>query len=458
MVENYKSSNRHITYIKEILKTIFPSDRLILEPQKAAIYGTDASRLFEVPLGVVFPNTNEEVQRLFKLANSFKTPIIPRGRGTNVVGDCVPLKNSIVISTLWMDNIIDIDDKNFIAVVQPGVVTGKLQEEVKSKGLFYPPDPSSASFSTIGGNIATNAGGLRAVKYGVTKDYVLGLEVVLPTGEIINTGGRFHKNSVGLDLTKLFVGSEGTLGFITKAILKLLPLPESSASILAGFEDISMGFSCLWELFKRAILPVAVEFLDEKISSLFFNDKNIKMSLIIKVDGNTDSVRKDLIKIKDVFKKASVMKIGTTKEQEDRIWDIRRTLNQISFKFGKDKLGMDITVPRGNLEKIIGFIKEEERESGLPILVFGHLGDGNLHVNIMYNKEKEREKKLAEEVSEKIYLFCLNLKGTISGEHGIGIVKLNLLKHQLSPIEIELMRKIKQIFDPNNIMNPGKAY
>ena len=452
-----ESSKKDLEKVKDLLSSFFPSDQLLFKPEETAIYGADASRFFKIPFAVVFPKDYRDVQKVFEVANRFKIPVIPRGRGTNVVGDCVPVKESIVVSTLYMNKILEINDKDFVAVVEPGVLTGFLQKEAEKKGLFYPPDPSSASYSTIGGNVATNAGGLRAVKYGVTKDYVLGLEVVLPTGEFLKTGGRMHKNSVGFDLVRLFVGSEGTLGFMTKIILKLLPLPEYSASAVVGFKKIETGIECIYEIFKSGILPVALEFLDEKMSKIFAEAEDLECSFIIKLDGNEDSVKRDLEKVKDVVKKADYLKVGYRGDGEEEIWETRRLLNQISFNFGPDKLSLDISIPRKELKRAMSFIKELEKGFGLPILVFGHVGDGNLHVNIMYDKKDEAKREKAMTLSKRIYRFVTKLGGSISGEHGVGIVRREFLKYQLSSKEMELMKKIKTLFDPHNIMNPEKA-
>ncbi len=452
MEENYKK-NRLIF----LLKDYFPPDQILINSPNKAIYGTDASKIFKLPLAVIFPKKKEDVQFVFEIANKFKASIIPRGRGTNVVGDCVPVDNGIVVSTLFMNKILDIDDKDFVAEVEPGVLTGDLQTEVEKKGLFYPPDPSSASFSTVGGNIATNAGGLRAVKYGVTKDYVLGVDVVLPTGELISTGGRFHKNSVGLNLTGLFVGSEGTLGFITKAILKLLPLPEESASLLIGFKDFTLGLDFVDLLLKSGILPVALEFLDDKVGKFFTEQKGLTL-FILKIDGNKESVKTDIDKIKRIATNSAFIIEGRGSGEQKKIWDVRRILNQVSFNFGTDKLSLDVTVPRGKIRDLIYFVREKERNFKVPSLMFGHVGDGNLHVNLMYYKDDVSQSISAKKFMEEVYFFVIKLGGSISGEHGVGLIRLPFIKHQLSKKELDLMKHIKAIFDPYNIMNRGKGY
>jgi len=446
------------------LVSLFGEEDVLLDREKIAIFGTDASKEFAWPSVVVRPESSKQIEELLRWANIEKIPIIPRARGTNVVGACVPVTSAVVVSTLKLNKILDIDDVDFVAEVEPGVVAGTLQQEVKKKGLFYPPDPASVNISTIGGNVAQNAGGLRAVKYGVTKDYVLGMDVVLPGGRKLKLGGRVHKDVVGLDLKSLMVGSEGTLGFFTKIILKLLPLPESSVSILVGFPSLEDLLFTAISILKNGFLPVAMEFMDKDvllcIKEIYPLDlpEGVDCLLLLKFDGNPMEVEYCINKTEALFKELNVIfwDKGKNRKKEEELWEIRRMINPASHKMGEKKIALDICVPRSSIPKIVGISKDIGKKHSISVLTFGHLGDGNIHVNIMYSKDEEKNK--AYMVAEEILRQTIALRGTISGEHGVGILKLESMKLQLDTYSIELMRKIKKVLDPNNIMNPKKAY
>ncbi len=451
---------------KRFLRDLFPKDSSLFEPEETWIYGTDASRIFVPPLAVVRPESVQQVKELLIWADQEKMPIIPRARGTNVVGACVPGNRGIVVSTLKMNQVLEIDEDDFTAVVQPGVVTANFQNLVKSRGLYYPPDPASVKISTLGGNVSTNAGGLRAVKYGVTRDYVLGLEAVLPGGEIVNTGKKVFKDVVGLDLTSLLVGSEGTLGFYTKISFKLLSLPETSASALVGFPDLDTAMHCAKDVFKSNLNPVAMEFLDQntifclhKAGAMPFSN-NIESMLLLQFDGSSENVQGDLNRLNRLSRGwgHNYLDIADTKEYEQELWEVRRNINPASFHMGPDKLAVDVSVPRGKLQTAVQEISRTGENFGLYVLIFGHLGDGNIHVNVMYDSRKESQNLSAEKLIDKVLYKVLELGGSISGEHGVGLVKKPYLKHQLGRKERALMQGIKRVFDPGNIMNPYKAF
>lgn len=450
---------------KGYLRSLFPKDSRLFEPEETWIYGVDASRLFEPPWAVVRPKSVKQVQDLLIWANREKIPIYPRACGTNVVGDCVPRSGGIVVSTLKLNRILEVDRESYTAVLEPGVVTKDFQDRVASQGLYYPPDPASAGISTLGGNVSTNAGGLRAVKYGVTRDYVLGLQAVLTNGEIINTGKRVFKNVVGLDMTSLLVGSEGTLAFFTKLGLKLLPLPEKSASVLLGFPDLDSLMQAAAQVFENSLTPVAMEFLDE--NTIFCLEKfgevpwpkKCKVLLLLQFNGSRESVELELDSARSLSKKwnSKYWDVADTKEQEKSLWEIRRSISPAAFQMGSDKLSVDVTVPRGKVARAVSGIREISGKYGLYVLNFGHLGDGNIHVNVMYSADKNYQSYRANKLLEQVMRQVLELEGTISGEHGVGLLKRPYLGSQLGITERSLMKQIKQVFDPENILNPDKA-
>ncbi|GAB6161154.1 FAD-linked oxidase C-terminal domain-containing protein [Desulfothermus naphthae] len=448
---------------KRFLLSLFGEKDVLFEREKILIFGTDASKEFAWPSVVVRPSSVTQIKELLKWADKNKIPIIPRARATNVVGGCVPVYGGIVVSMLKLNRILDIDERDYVAEVQPGVVTGDLQKVLKQKSLFYPPDPASAKISTIGGNVSQNAGGLRAVKYGVTKDYVLGLDVCIPGGEMLFLGGRSHKDVVGLDLKSIMIGSEGTLGIFTKIILKILPLPDKYISILVGFNSLERLIEVAAKILKTGLIPVAMEFMDSDVLNCLRElgkvdiSKNIDSLLLLQFDGNEKEVEWAVYNCEKLFKELDIeyYEKGGDKKREEELWEVRRLINPASHKMGEKKIALDICVPRSKVPIIINDSKSIGKKFNIPILCFGHLGDGNIHVNIMYSDDRE---EIAHEVAYKILQKTLERGGTISGEHGIGILKLDLINKQLSNTEINLMRKIKTIFDPNNIMNPGKAY
>jgi len=445
------------------LRDIFPGDSMSVVPAEMFIYGTDAGRNFSMPWAVVRPGSVLQVQELMRLAHQEKIPVIPRARGTNVVSACVPDQGGIVLSCLKMDKIISIEPDDFTALVQPGVITYELQQQAAALDLFYPPDPASNRISTIGGNIATNAGGMRAVKYGVTRDYVLGLEAVLPGGGIVKTGGRVHKNVVGLDLTRLLVGSEGTLGIIVKAWLKLLPRPEYSATVLACFEDEKKALKAVQDIFKSGFLPCALEFLPEEVMACLAGYGPVPWpdragsALIIQVDGTRPCVEQEIKKVQSAMKNVLHLDLALL-EDEDRIWEIRRLINPASYSLGPDKVSDDVVVPRGKILEAVQGIRRISQKYDLSILAFGHIGDGNIHVNYMYDSSVQDQKEDVKAARQETLGLILGLGGSVSGEHGVGLSKRPFISLQLGPAEVELMHGIKKVFDPHDILNPGKAW
>jgi len=451
---------------RSFLKKTFTGEELVLAPEEMRVFGTDNSRKFAMPLAVVRPRTLEQVRELLRFAHKEKLPVYPRGRGTNTVGGCVPEKPGVVVSTAFLDKILEISPADFLAVAEPGVVTGELAAAVAEKGLFYPPDPASVSFSSIGGNAATCAGGMRAVKYGVTRDYVLGLEAVLPGGEVIHAGGRCHKNVAGLDLTRLIAGSEGTLAFITRLTLKLLPKPEASASLAASYDSLDAALTAAQNVFASGILPTSMELMAEEVLRAIAPlgvmpwPKKTKAVLLLRADGSAKAVAADAARLEAALSVDGLNNLETaaTPQTEKALWDLRGLINPASFSLAPNKISDDATFPRGAIGEAIGRIREIGRGHGLFILIFGHLGDGNLHVNIMHDASNESEAVSAAKARAEILELTVALGGTLSGEHGVGLSKLPFFSRQFSPAETALMRRIKAAFDPHGIMNPGKAF
>ena len=445
------------------LKTIVGNDNLFTVPEELVAYSYDATQRETLPWAVARPVSASEISQLLVLANQEKFPVVPRGAGTGMSGGSVPTQGGLVLSLERMKRMLEIDEENMVAVVEPGVVTGDLQREVESRGLFYPPDPASHQFCTMGGNVAECAGGLRAVKYGVTKDYVLGLEVVLPTGEIIATGARTAKSVAGYDLTKLMVGSEGTLGVVTKIIVKLLPSPESVQTLAAFFLSVDDAARAASKILVSRILPRALEFIDHAALRAVENYLKEDLSggamamLIAEVDGPEETTARDISKIADivaVYGATRVRKADSASERE-QLWKARRSLSPALYTIKPRKVNEDIVVPRSKIPDILREVGDIAKKRGILIVNFGHAGDGNIHTNIMID---EADMPKAEEAAKEIFAAALRMGGSISGEHGIGITKAPYLPMELKPDALAAMRRIKRALDPNNILNPGKMF
>lgn len=451
--------------LAEKIEKIVGKENVLKSLEERKCYSFDARAHGAVPDLVIFPQSTLQVSEVLKLANEHKFPIIPRGQGSGVTGGAVSTCGGVVMVFTKMNKIKEIDKENLIAVVEPGVITYELQEEVKKYGLFYPPDPASHRYSTIGGNVAECAGGPNSLKYGVTRDYVLGLEVVLPTGEIMRTGVRTMKGVVGYDLTRLFVGSEGTLCVITEITLKLIPLPESKATILAFFREVEDAAKCVSEIIAEKVIPAVMEFMDK--ASVICSEKANPIGvpedtgalLLIEVDGEKASVKSQVEKIVTLLKEknASGFKVTEDPKEAENFWLARRTLSQATYNLNPIKIAEDVVVPRSKIPVLIRKLEELSEKLKIPILSFGHAGDGNFHVSIMIKDDPEELKK-AESAVKTIFHETLKLGGTISGEHGIGILKSEYIDMELSKEALSVMAKIKKLFDPNNILNPGKIF
>ncbi len=448
--------------LKELEKIVGRTN-LFTDAEELVVYSYDATRLESLPWAVARPATAREVSEILLLANRERFPVVPRGAGTGMSGGSVPASGGLVLSFERMDRILEIDEQNRMAVAEPGVITGDFQRAVEARGLFYPPDPASHLFCTLGGNVAECAGGLRAVKYGVTRDYILGLEVVLPTGEIIETGARTLKSVAGYDLTRLIVGSEGTLGVVTKIIVRLLPLPEAIRTLSAFFPDMRSAAQAVSRITASAIIPRALELIDGGAIRAVENHLKQDISrgagamLLAEVDGPLAVLSSEIETLERICREAGAVTVkrAADRSEQDQLWKIRRSISPALYTIKPRKINEDIVVPPSRVPDIIAEVQEIAKRYGLLIVTFGHAGDGNLHVNILVEEE---ERPNAVNAVKEVFAAVLRMHGSISGEHGIGLSKAAYLPMETGMHSLEVMKKIKRALDPNNILNPGKIF
>jgi glycolate oxidase len=451
--------------LKELAEIVGPAHVKTAE-ETLAEYGADASRLASTPDAVVFPGNSRQISRILTLAAETGFPVIPRGAGSGMTGGAVPVQGGLVMAMCRFDRILAIDQDNLIVRVEPGVITAHLQEAVEAVGLFYPPDPASLNISTIGGNVAECAGGLRAVKYGVTRDYVLGLKVVLPTGDIIHTGVETMKGVAGYDLTRLITGSEGTLAVITGITLRLIPKPASKKTMIAFFPDVSAAAQTVSAIIRNRIIPTILEFLDKICIDCVKQEMGLDMPqgagamLLIEVDGDEMRVARDAETIEEVCRRERAVRFEAAAESEaaERLWEARRNVSPALFRLKPHKISEDVVVPRSRMPELGAFLERLTARHGLPIAAFGHAGDGNIHVNIMLDRDAPGQVETAGIVVKELFRQVIRMGGTITGEHGIGITKAPYLGMEISEAGIQLMRRIKDAFDPKGILNPGKIF
>ncbi len=445
------------------MKSIF-GDKFSFSMEKRVLNSYDATNKNYLPDYVLYAESEKDVIECCKLCSKYRIPVIPRGAGCGFSGGALAVKGGL---TLVLDrmNKIEIDKENLVAIVEPGATTYEIQKQAERFNLFYPPDPSSLKISTIGGNIAENSGGPRAVKYGVTKDWVMALEVILASGEKIEIGKPLKKDVAGYNLVGLFVGSEGTLGIITKAYLKLIPKPEGCLSGMFMFNSINNAAKSISDIVASGLTPSKLEFMDKySLNALRKAGKEVPQNaesvLLVEVDGDKESLPEKLEKIKEIAEKNSLIDFAVAKSEEEneKIWELRRSLSPIINLYGNTKINEDVVVPRNKIPELLDFVEHLIKKFGLTIVCFGHAGDGNIHVNFMFDKEDKETVKKVEDALSLLFKKVVELKGSISGEHGIGIAKKRFMKYQFSEREIELFKKIKKVFDPNNIMNPGKIF
>jgi glycolate oxidase len=455
------------------LKKIVGTEHLTTDREDLLCYSYDGTGLEYQPAAVAFPASATEVAAIMRLASATPFPVVPRGAGTGMTGGALPVAGGLVLAMSRLDRILQIDRENQVAVVEPGVITGRLQAEVRRCGLYYPPDPASLRFCTIGGNVAECAGGPSAVKYGVTRDYVLGMEVVLADGRIIQTGVRTAKGVVGYDLTRLLIGSEGTLGVITKIILRLLIAPEAKKTFLLLFDDLAPAAKLVPAILQAGILPCTLEYLDRTAidivsASLPFRlAEGTRALLLVEIDGDKSAVAIQSEKLRNFLHGWSGLlssREATSEAEVEALWAARRGVSPAAFNLKPHKLSEDIVVPRSRIPELVAFTEELNRQEtdhqpeNLIIFTFGHAGDGNIHVNIMLDRNNPSEVKRAEHAKKQLFERVIGLGGTLSGEHGIGITKAPYLSMELDDGSLEIMRAIKHAFDPGNILNPGKVF
>ncbi|HJX98810.1 MAG TPA: FAD-linked oxidase C-terminal domain-containing protein [Chthoniobacterales bacterium] len=448
------------------LRQLFGNELIADDEATITAHSSDKWFATEAPEVVAFARSTSDVSKLLTFASERKIPVTARGAGFGYVGGCVPAKRGIALSLMRMNRIKDINFADAVAVVEPGVITAELKAAARAQKLFYPPDPASMKDCSIGGNVATNAGGPRCLKYGVTRSYVIGLEVVLANGDVLRNGGRVHKNKTGFDLIGLFVGSEGLLGVVTEITLRLLPLPPARATISAAFAKMSEAAAIVQEIFAKGFLPASLEIADSFTLEAARKDLGQALvpegnaHLLVDLDGQDESVRSEAGAIRKLIasKKPNALELATGEEDCEKLWALRRQFSNSLRATGLTKLNEDVVVPRGRIVDLVEFAERLSAKSGFPIACFGHAGDGNIHINIMadrYNREAAVREKV-EAALDDLFAQILAWGGVITGEHGIGLAKKRWWPDATSEPVRELHRKLKNILDPNGILNPGK--
>ncbi len=446
------------------LSSLLRDDQISTEEADLLCYGFDASQMKGKPLSVLWPESVDDIVRILRFSYEEDLPVIVRGAGTATTGSSVPQEGALVISLERMKNIVEINPGDQYVVVEAGVINGQLQRELSARGFFYPPDPSSMNFCTIGGNIATNAGGPRAIKYGVTRRYVMEIEAVLPEGRLIRTGTKTIKSVVGYDLKDLLIGSEGTLAIIARATLAIRPEPETIITILASFSDLEASGNAVYRIISSGITPRCLEFMDrmavEAVESYSPTGLGRAESLlIIELDGDVKSVQRDSERVVSIVHSLKGdVKVAEDSISREQVWKARRAIPPALFSIANTKINEDIAVPRSHLTEMLVFLRGLSESSGIPIVSFGHAGDGNIHVNIMVNREDEERYTRAKELVKRIFEETLRLGGTLSGEHGIGVTKSEFINMEIGHNEMDLMRGIKRLFDYKGLLNPGKIF
>ncbi len=452
--------------IANILRRKIGSEKVKTDEEFCISYSYDATEIKSNPDIVVFPTSESDVKSILRIASEYNIPVTPRGSGVGYSGGSVPVKGGIVIVFTRMNKILEIDESNMLIITEPGVITGDIIKKSEEAGFFYPPDPASMRNSTIGGNVAENAGGPRCFKYGVTSDYVLSLEGFLIDGSRVKFGSHSIKDVAGYDLKKIITGSEGTLIVITKIILKLIPMPESRVLIYLGFNSLRGGSDFVVKMIKMNLSPSALEFIDKTSLDAVRDytgsdkDENINSVVLMELDGTKKEIKNKIRIIRDNATSSDLkkLKIAKTEKEMEKIWNVRRNLSPAIAKLKPKKINEDIAVPIGEITNTIEYISQLAEEYDIKIVMFGHLGDGNIHTNIMIDPHSEIEMKNSKIVLDKIFGYVTSVNGTITGEHGIGLSKKEFLVYQFSETEIEIFRRIKKVFDPHNLLNPGKIF
>jgi glycolate oxidase len=448
------------------LRQIAGDKWVLTSPEDLICYSYDGTFHESLPEAVVSPASTGEVSAILALCNRERVPVIARGMASGLAAATIPVDGGLILNLVRMNRILELDRANMMVTVEAGVITAELQDYVEKLGLFYPPDPSSIKHSTIGGNIACNAGGPRCLKYGITGDYIMGLEVVLADGRVFRTGGKAIKNVTGYDLTSLFIGSEGTLGVVTEATLRLVALPEATRTARAVFPRLGDASKAVNTILWGGVVPATLELMDETAINVVEDylrlglPREAEAMLIIETDGDPSDAARDMDVIASICRDggASEFRVAENQAQSDELWRARRSISGALGRKRPNKLGEDISVPRSAIPNTIEGIKEISRQRGLPIVIFGHAGDGNLHPNILFDKNDADEWERVQAAIGDLFALSVSVGGTLSGEHGVGTLKKPYLESDVGPIAIDVMRSIRRSLDPNGILNPGKIF
>jgi len=449
------------------IRSRFPSLHCLWEKEDLVPYSFDGTATYQcMPSAIVFPTTTEEVAELVKFAGAEKIPVVARGSGTGLSGGSLPIEGCLVLCLAKMDRILEVDAKNLAMLAEAGAITQNVANAAESAGLFYPPDPGSMKISTIGGNVAENSGGLRGLKYGVTRNYIMGLEVVLASGEIIFTGNKCVKDVAGYNLRDLFIGSEGTLGIVTKVLLKLIPKPAARSTLLAVYDKMEDAAETVSGIIAAKIIPCTLEFLDTITINCVEDYTHLGLPrdaaaiLLIETDGHPAAVAEEAQMMADLAKKhgARSVQIAETAEQAAALATARRAAFSSLARIAPTVILEDATVPRSELARMVKFIQETAARHSLKVGTFGHMGDGNLHPTFLTNERNHKEMERVEIAMKEIFDFAISLGGTITGEHGVGVAKKRFLPDGIGELNVELMKRMKTAFDPRNILNPGKIF
>jgi glycolate oxidase len=453
--------------ILDELRKIFGPNHVLTSPEERIAYSYDATAMLShQPEAIVFATNSTEISALLRLANAENFKVVPRGSGTNLSGGTIPTENCIVLVMTKMDKIIELDAKNLTISVEPGVVTAKIDEEAEKFGLFYPPDPGSMKISTIGGNVAENSGGLRGLKYGVTRDYVLGLEVILPNGDILRCGTKCVKDVAGYSIKDLFVGSEGTLGVITQILLKLVPRPQSKRTLVATFSAMTDAAEAVSEIIAAKIIPCTMEFLDkttlqnvEEYAKIGL-PRDAEAFLMIETDGHSAVADEEIHKIENILRahRPSDLRLARDAAEAEQLATARRAAFSALARVWPTTILEDATVPRSELAKLVAFIQQTAAKYQLRIGIFGHIGDGNLHPTFLCDEKNADEIARVHAAFDEIFAKTVELGGTITGEHGVGLAKKHFLPRAVGTTSLEVMRALKRVLDPNNVLNPDKIF
>lgn len=455
--------------ILDELRAAIGAERVSTNPADLIAYSYDGAWAEAQPAVVLHPDSTQHVADILRIADRERIPVAPRGAATGLAGGAIPIEGGWCLNLARMNRILSLSAADSLAIVQPGVVTSALQKEAEKIGLFYPPDPASLHMCTLGGNVSTNAGGPRCLKYGVTADYVLALEVVLPGGRVMRTGHRTLKDVAGYNLTQLFVGSEGTLGVVTEIALRLIPRPAAQATALAVFPRLADACEAVGRILASGIVPLVTELMDQEVVraiDAFHRSRASGMSLpldaeavlLVAVDGDRDQVERDVDAIAGALKASGASEVRRARDaaEAESLWEARRSVSPALIRLAHDKLGEDIVVPRGSIPDMVARIKAIGREYDLPIAVYGHIGDGNLHPTILCDRRDAEMLHRVEAAASAIFDAAIELSGSITGEHGVGLMKVDHVRRGLDPAALEMMLALKRLFDPNGILNPGK--